>query len=49
MKTLTIRHIPDTLHRQLKIEALDRGITLQAVVIERLQQKPTKARMEKSA
>jgi hypothetical protein len=44
MKTLTIRHIPEALHRALKIEALDRGVTLQAVVLERLQQapKPTK-------
>ena len=50
MKTLTIRHIPDTLHRALKLEALDRGVTLQAVVLERLQQAPKpKARMEKTA
>jgi hypothetical protein len=42
MKTLTIRHIPEALHMQLKLEALHRGTTLQAVVIERLQQKPTK-------
>ncbi len=37
MATLVIREWPDDLHRELKKAAIDRGITLKAIMLEAAQ------------
>ena len=41
--TLMTRNVPDELHRALKLRAVERGVTLNALVIELLSAVPGKA------
>ena len=41
--TLMARNVPDELHRALKLRAVERGVTLNALVIELLSAVPGKA------
>ena len=41
--TLMTRNVPDEVHRALKLRAVERGVTLNALVIELLSAVPSKA------